>query len=104
MNDDEYCESWVNGGTRCIMRRQDHRRRSLHHEEVGYPSAPYQIAMEMEVEVSLTGDDTYSKVVLVNVPFKGEGGKRYINLVLNLVRKVKKEDENEEEEANLRRK
>jgi hypothetical protein len=40
----------------------------------------------------------------MNVPFKGEGGKRYINLVLNLVREVKKEDEGEEEEANLRRK
>jgi hypothetical protein len=53
--------------------------------------------MEMEVEVSLMGDDTYSRVVLVNVPFKGEGGKRYINLVLNLVREVKKEDEEEEE-------
>ncbi len=64
---------------------------------MGYPSAPNQVAMEMEVEVSLMGDDTYSRVVLVNVPFKGEGGKRYINLVLNLVREVKKEDEEEEE-------
>jgi hypothetical protein len=60
--------------------------------------------MEMEMEVSLVGDDTYSKLVLMNVPFKGEGGKRYINLVLNLAREVKKEDEEEEEEANLRRK
>ncbi len=56
------------------------------------------------MEVSLVGDDTYSKLVLMNVPFKGEGGKRYINLVLNLAREVKKEDEEEEEEANLRRK
>ncbi len=92
------------GGTGCITTRQDHRRKPLHHEEVGYPSGPNQVAMEMEVEVSLMGDDTYLRVVLVNVPFKGEGGKRYINLVLNLVREVKTEDEKEEEEVNLRRK
>jgi len=58
--------------------------------------------MEMEVEVSLMGDDTYSRVVSVNVPFNGEGGKRYINLVLNLVREAKKEDEEEEEEVTWR--
>jgi hypothetical protein len=86
------------------MKRQDHEKRPLHHENVGYPSAPNQVAMEMEVEVSLMGDDTYSKVALVNVPFKGEGGKRYINLVLNLVREVKKDDEEEDEEATLKRK
>jgi hypothetical protein len=79
------------------MRRQDHGRRPLHHGEVGYPCAPNQVAMKMEVEVevSLVGDDTYSRVVLVNVPLKGEGGKRYINLVLNLVKEIKKEDEEE---------
>jgi hypothetical protein len=81
------------------MKRQNHRKKPLHHEEVGYPSAPNQVAMEMEVEVSLMGDDTYSRVVSVNVPFNGEGGKRYINLVLNLVREAKKEDEEEEEEV-----
>jgi hypothetical protein len=86
------------------MRRQDHGRRPLHHGEVGYLGAPNQVAMKMEMEVSLVGDDTYSRVVLVNVPLKGEGGKRYINLVLNLVNGVKNEDEEEEEEANLRRK
>ncbi len=86
------------------MRKQGHERRPLHHEKVGYQGAPNQVAMEMEMEVSLVGDDTYWKLVLMNVPFKGEGGKRYINLVLNLVKEVKKEDEEEEEEANLRRK
>jgi len=72
------------------MRKQDHERRPLHHEKVGYQGAPNQVAMEMEMEVSLVGDDTYSKLVLLNVPFKGEVGKKYINLVLNLVREVKK--------------
>ncbi len=41
----------------------------------------------------------------MSVPFKGEGGKRYIDLMLHLVKEVEKEDEEEEEEgANLRRK
>ncbi len=47
------------------------------------------------MEVSLVGDGGYSRA-LVNVPLKGEGGKKYTNLVLNLVREVKKEDEEEE--------
>ncbi len=51
--------------------------------------------MEMEVEVSLVGDGACSRA-LVNVPLKGEGGKRYKNLVLSLVREVEKEDEEEE--------
>jgi hypothetical protein len=51
--------------------------------------------MEMEVEVSLVGDGGCSRA-LVNVPLKGEGGKRYTNLVLGLVREVEKEDEEEE--------
>jgi hypothetical protein len=37
-------------------------------------------------------------------PFKGEGGKRYTNLVLGLVKEIEKEDEEEKEMANLRRK
>ncbi len=72
------------------MRKQGHEKRPLHHEKVGYQGAPNLVAMEMEMEVSLVGDDTYSKLVLLNVPFKGEVGKKYINLVLNLVREVKK--------------
>jgi len=51
--------------------------------------------VEVEVEVSLVGDGGYSRA-LVNVPFKGEKGKRYTNLVLGLVREVEKEDEKEE--------
>jgi len=37
------CESWVNGETGHMIKRQDHKRRSLHHKEVGYPSAPNQV-------------------------------------------------------------
>jgi hypothetical protein len=80
----------------------------LHHEEVGYPNAPNQVVVDMEVEVSLVGDGNYSKVVLVNIPLKGKGGKRYMDLVLGLVRGVKEEEEEEEEEEergnNLKRK
>jgi hypothetical protein len=32
------------------MKRQDHKKRPLHHEEMSYPSASNQVAMEMEVE------------------------------------------------------
>jgi len=35
---------------------------------------------------------------------KGEGKKRYTNLVLGLVKEVEKEDEEEKERANLKRK
>ncbi len=78
----------------------------MHHEEVGYPSAPNQIVVDMEVEVSLVGDGNYSKVVLVNIPLNGKGGKRYMDLVLGLLRGVKKEEEEKEEERgdNLKRK
>jgi hypothetical protein len=51
------------------MRRQDHRKRLLHHEEVGYPSVPNQVAVEMEVEVSLVGDGGLHK---------GDSGERSI--------------------------
>lgn len=83
------------------MKRQDHEKRPLHHEEVGYLGAPNQVATKMEVEVSILGDDTYSRVVLVNVPFKVEGGKRYINLCAKLGEGRKKEDEEEEEEEEV---
>jgi hypothetical protein len=51
----------------------------------------------MEVKVSLVGDGNYSRVVLVNIPLKGEGGKRYMNLVLSLIKGVEKEEEEEEQ-------
>jgi hypothetical protein len=35
-------------------------------------------------------------------PLKGEGGKRYTNLMLGLVKEIEKEDEEEKEKANLR--
>jgi hypothetical protein len=62
--------------------------------------------MDMEVEVSVVGDGNYSKVVLVNIPLKGKCGKRYMDLVLGLVKGVKKEEEEEEEKRgdNLKRK
>jgi len=82
------------------MRRQDHRRRLLHHEEVGCLNVPNQVVMEMEMEVSLVGDGGYTRAVLVSVPFKGEGGKRHIDLMLGLVKEVEKEEEG----ANLRKK
>ncbi len=69
---------------------------------MGYPSAPNQVVVDMEVEVSLVGDGNYSKVVLVNIPLKAKGGKRYMDLVLGLVRGVKKEEE-EERGDNLKR-
>ncbi len=31
--------------------------------------------MELEEEISLVGDGDYSRVILVGVPFKDEGGK-----------------------------
>jgi hypothetical protein len=37
-------------------------------------------------------------------PLKGEGRKRYTNLVLGLVKEVEKEDEEEKEGADLKRK
>jgi hypothetical protein len=37
-------------------------------------------------------------------PLKGEGGKRYTNLVFGLVKEVEKEDEEEKERVDLRRK
>jgi len=43
------------------------------------------------------------QVILLSVPFKGKGGKRYIDLVLGLVKGVEKEEE-EEEGTNLKRK
>jgi hypothetical protein len=42
------------------------------------------------------------QVILLSVPFKGKGGKRYIDLVLGLVKGIKKEEE--EEGTNMRRK
>jgi hypothetical protein len=36
-------------------------------------------------------------------PFKGEGGKRYTNLVLSLVKEVQKEDEEDREGVDLRK-
>jgi hypothetical protein len=36
-------------------------------------------------------------------PFKGEGGKRYSNLVLSLVKEVQKEDEEDREGVDLRK-
>jgi hypothetical protein len=36
-------------------------------------------------------------------PFKGEGGKRYTNLVLSLVKEVQKEDEEDREGLDLRK-
>ncbi len=68
----------------------------MHHEELGYPISPNQTVVDMEVEVSLVGDGNYSRVVLVNIPLKGKGGKRYMDLVLGLVRGVEKEEEEEE--------
>ncbi len=68
----------------------------MHHEELGYPISPNQVVVDMEVEVSLVGDGNYSMVVLVNIPLKGKGGKRYMDLVLGLVRGVEKEEEEEE--------
>ncbi len=43
-------------------------------------------------------------MILLSVPFKGKGGKRYIDLVLGLVKGIKKEEEEEEEGTNMRRK
>lgn len=65
-------------------------------------SAQLSSTMEIEVEVSLVGDGGYSKA-LANVPVKGEGRKRYTNLVLGLVREVEKEDEEKEEGVDLKR-
>jgi len=65
----------------------------LHHEEVGCLNVPNQVAVEMEVEVSLVGDGGYTRAVLVSVSFKGEGRKRYIDLMLGLVKEVEKEEE-----------
>ncbi len=65
----------------------------MHHEEVGCLNVPNQVAVEMEVEVSLVGDGGYTRVVLVSVSFKGEGRKRYIDLMLGLVKEVEKEEE-----------
>jgi hypothetical protein len=75
----------------------------LNHEEVGYPSAPNQLVVDMEVKVSLAGDGNYSRVVLVNIPLKGKIGKRYMDLMLGLVKKVEKEEE-DRWGANLKRK
>jgi hypothetical protein len=36
-------------------------------------------------------------------PFKGEGRKRYTNLVLSLVKKVQKEDEEDKKGVDLRK-
>jgi hypothetical protein len=43
------------------------------------------------------------QVILLSIPFKGKGGKRYINLVIGLVKGVEKEEE-KEEGTNSRRK
>ncbi len=75
----------------------------MNHEEVGYPSAPNQLVVDMEVKVSLAGDGNYSRVVLVNIPLKGKIGKRYMDLMLGLVKKVEKEEE-DRWGANLKRK
>jgi hypothetical protein len=43
--------------------------------------------MEMEVEASLVGDGKYSKEVFKRVPLKGEGRKKYKEVMLGLIRK-----------------
>jgi hypothetical protein len=59
----------------------------------------------MEAKVSLLGDGGYSRVVLVSCSIQDKGGKKYKQPMLGLVKKVKKEDEEEKEEGvDLRRK
>lgn len=58
--------------------------------------------MELELKVSLVGDGSYSKVVLMSVPLKGKRGKS-IDLILGLIKEVEKEDE-EEKGVDMKRK
>jgi len=62
-SDDEYCESWVDGGTRCIIRRQDHGRNYC----IMRRWATQVCMVEIEVEESLVGDGSWSRVILVSV-------------------------------------
>jgi hypothetical protein len=74
-----------------IMKKQGNVKRLLYHEEVNFPSAPNQTTLwkwrwRHHWSVMAIVQDRFSK----QVPFKGEGRKRYKKLVLGLVRKGKK--------------
>jgi hypothetical protein len=81
------------------MKRQTHRRRLLHHEEVGYSSAPNPV-------VSGGGGNISGWCCLLKGGFGGRSTQRqrwekYMDLVLSL---VEKEDEEVEEGGDLKKK
>ncbi len=85
-----------------MIKRQDHKRRSLHHKEVGYPSAPNQV-----VGGARTRDIIGGWWQLFKGGFDEHSTQRRrvknIDLILSLVREVEKEDE-EEEGVDMRKK